>query len=342
MFEFLKRGRQSAPPNTQSNVSAGKTRHSNPEILLKQLEWTTIRRLDGQLQGDFRTLFRGSGLMLADLREYQAHDDIRHIDWNVTARMRTPFVREHLEEREISAWFLVDLTGSINFGSGPMTKRMLALNYVATLARLFTRHGNRVGAILYEGPNSLTHGIIAPRSGRAHVLHLIHRMQHQNNTRQRGETNLKDLFTLAQAVIKRRSMVFVISDFISVPGWESALKSLASRHDMVAARLMDPMEGSMPENGMLLVEDIETGEQVLLDSDDTGFRRRYTEHAQAFEHALHEAFEKSGVDCIELDTSESVDRSLIRFLRLRKRRAQVGQGNATMPTSMQTSRVNHT
>ena len=277
--------------------------------------------------------------MLADLREYQAHDDIRHIDWNVTARMRTPFVREHLEEREITVWFLVDLTGSINFGSGTVTKRMLALNYVATLARLFTRHGNRVGAILYEGPRSLSRGIIAPRSSRAHILHLIHRMQNQSVTMERGETNLKDLLALAQSVIQRRSTVFLISDFISVPGWESALKPLASRHDMIAARLMDPMEGAMPEYGMLLVEDIETGEQVLLDSDDAGFRKRYAEQALAVEHALHDVFNNAGVDCIELDTTEAVDRSLLRFLRLRKRRAQVRQGNTFNHFSTQSPRV---
>ena len=339
MFEFLKRGTKSASSVSQSNVTAGTTPLLKPEVLLKQLEWTTIRRLDGQLQGDFRTLFRGSGLMLADLREYQAHDDIRHIDWNVTARMRTPFVREHLEEREITIWFLVDLTGSINFGSGAVTKRMLALNYVATLARLFTRHGNRVGAILYEGPRSLSSGIIAPRSSRAHILHLIHRMQKQSATKERGETNLKDLLALAQSVIQRRSTVFLISDFISVPGWESALKPLASRHDMIAARLMDPMEGVMPEYGMLLVEDIETGEQVLLDSDDAGFRKRYAEQALAVEHALHEVLNNAGVDCVELDTTEAVDRSLLRFLRLRKRRAQVRQGNTFNHFSTQSPRV---
>ena len=131
MFDFLKRFNKAS--EQQAEVPP-----ANPELLLRHLEWTSVRRLDGQLQGDYKTLFRGSGLMLADLREYQLHDDVRHIDWNVTARMRTPYVREHLEDREISAWFIVDLTGSIHFGSKSMSKIDLATRYVATLARLLT------------------------------------------------------------------------------------------------------------------------------------------------------------------------------------------------------------
>lgn len=312
MFEFLKR---LAKPVAQTVV----TKPADPDLLLRHLEWTTVRRLDGQLQGDFRTLFRGSGLMLADLREYQAHDDVRHIDWNVTARMRTPYVREHQEDREISAWFLVDLTGSIDFGSGVISKRSLALTYVATLARLLTRHGNRVGAILYDGPASLKHGIIPPRAGRKQVLHLMNRMQETSTTRQQGETNLNDLFNLARAVIKRRSTVFVVSDFISLPGWEKTLKPLATRHDVVAARLFDPLEEQLPEAGIFLVEDIETGEQIYVDSNDSGFRQRFANQAVIHEQLLQEAFSNSGVDCIELETSEPIDQSLIRFLRLRKR-----------------------
>ena len=323
MFELLRRSLAPPPTATQSNATVNKSREANPEALLNELEWTTIRRLDGQIQGDFRTLFRGAGLMLADLREYQAFDDVRHIDWNVTARMRTPFIREHLEEREIAAWFLVDLTGSINFGSGLINKHMLALSYVATLARLLTRHGNRVGAILYEGSGSHRHTIIPPRSGRLHILHLIHRMLTPNSSLQHSETNLKDFFQFAQSVIKRRSMVFIVSDFISVPGWEASLKPLSQRHDVVAARLMDPSESCLPAEGLMFVEDIETGEQVLVDSDDAGFRKRYAECAQTVDKTLYEAFEQSGVDCLELDTSETIDRSLMRYLRLRKKKSHL-------------------
>src|SRR5438445_13693062 len=121
----------------------------NPEQVLRRLEWTVIRRLDGLLHGDYRTLFRGFGLDLADLREYQYHDDVRYIDWNVTARLQTPYVREYNEDREVTAWFLLDLSPSVDFGSQDIKKRAVSTELVAVLARLLSRHGNRVGAMFY-------------------------------------------------------------------------------------------------------------------------------------------------------------------------------------------------
>src|SRR3954463_15717208 len=146
---------------------------SRPEALLRKLEWTVIRRLDGLLHGDYRTLFRGFGLDLADLREYQYLDDVRHIDWNVTARLQTPYVREYNEDRAINAWFLLDLSPSVDFGSGEVRKRSLAADFVAVLARVLTRHGNRVGALLY---GDKVDTVIPARSGRRHVLHLMDKM----------------------------------------------------------------------------------------------------------------------------------------------------------------------
>src|SRR5215217_3611641 len=157
-------GGAAAPPPTRERTS---------EALLKRLEWTVIRRLDGLLQGNYRTLMRGAGLDLADLREYQHHDDVRHIDWNVTARLQQPYVRQFTEDREMSAWFLVDLSGSVDFGSDTLTKRSVAREFVGVLARLLTRHGNRVGAVLY---GSAVDTVIPARSGRQQVLHLLQRM----------------------------------------------------------------------------------------------------------------------------------------------------------------------
>ena len=139
--------------------------------MLRRLEWTVIRRLDGLLQGDYRTLMRGAGLDLADLREYQHHDDVRHIDWNVTARLTIPHVRVFTEDREMAAWFLLDLSPSVDFGSGEQRKRNVSADFVGVLARLLTRHGNRVGAMLY---GSGVDTVIPTRGGRRHVLHLLH------------------------------------------------------------------------------------------------------------------------------------------------------------------------
>ena len=145
----------------------------NAEALLKRLEWTVLRRLDGLLQGDHRTLMRGAGLDLADLREYQHHDDVRHIDWNVTARLQQPYVREFTEDRELSAWFLVDLSASVDFGSDRFTKRRIAREFVAVLARMLTRRGNRVGALVY---GTEVDTVLPARGGRTHVLELLQRM----------------------------------------------------------------------------------------------------------------------------------------------------------------------
>src|SRR5438093_12469758 len=137
---------KNSPPD-----STPKTFQASAEQLLRRLEWTVLRRLDGLLQGDYRTLLRGFGVDLADLREYQHHDDVRHIDWNVTARLQTPYVRVYNEEREVTAWFLLDLSPSVDFGSQNIKKRAVSTELVAVLARLLSRHGNRVGAMFYGG-----------------------------------------------------------------------------------------------------------------------------------------------------------------------------------------------
>ena len=208
----------------------------NAEALLKRLEWTVLRRLDGLLQGDYRTLMRGAGLDLADLREYQHHDDVRHIDWNVTARLQQPYVRQFTEDRELSAWFLIDLSASVDFGSNRFTKRRIARDFVAVLARLLTRHGNRVGALLY---GTEVDTVVPARGGRLHVLELLRRMAIRPAESAAGSTDLRDLLTTGQRQIKRRSSVFVVSDFISAPGWEQALGQLALRHEVTAVRLFD-------------------------------------------------------------------------------------------------------
>lgn len=332
MFNFLKRFAKSPAVEVTSPPF-------NPDLFLRQLEWTAVRKLDGQLQGDYRTLFRGAGLMLADLREYQMHDDVRHIDWNVTARMRTPYVREHEEDREISIWFLVDLTGSIHFGSSAVTKQQLALNFVAVLARLFTRHGNRVGAILYAGPSSQASLVIPVRSGRKQVLHIIEQMHQLSEKQLQGETSLSELFQLASMAIKRRSTVFVISDFISSPGWDKPIHQLSTRHDVIAARLVDPAENKLPASGIILIQDSETGEQVFVDSEDKGFQRRFTEHAEAHATHLAQIFAQSSVDCLELDTTESVNDALMRYLLLRKRKASLTRAPNSHNSTATQSRV---
>jgi len=291
--------------------------------VLRRLEWKVIRRLDGLLQGDYRTLLRGAGLDLADLREYQLHDDVRHIDWNVTARMQTPYVRVYTEDREMSAWFLVDLSPSVDFGSGELRKRNVSAEFVAVLARLLTRHGNRVGAMLY---GSGVDTVIPTRSGRRHVLHLLHKMLDRVTAVESGPTRLQDLLSSAASLIRRRSTVFVVSDFISEPGWERALALLAQRHEVVAVRVLDPLELDLPDLGLLTLRDSETGEQLVVDTHDAGFRKRFARIAAQREAELREALVKSGVDALELSTDADLVDAIVRFVDMRKRRSQLTAG----------------
>jgi uncharacterized protein (DUF58 family) len=295
------------------------TSASTPERILQRLDWQVIRRLDGLLQGDYRSLFYGYGVDFADLREYQPEDDIRYIDWNVTARMDTPYIRQYVEDREITAWFLLDLSPSVDFGTLQSQKRTVLIDFVATLARLLTRHGNRVGAIFYGSRIERT---IPARGGRIHVLRLVNDLMKQPRLPRAPFTNLTPLIEGGLRAIKRRSLVFIISDFISEPGWEKPLILLNQRHEVLAVRLTDPREMELPDVGPIIMEDAETGEQLYVDTHDKKFRLRFEEAARRREALLNEAFKHAGVDFISLSTEEDLVRAIVRFATLRQQRRQ--------------------
>lgn len=305
------------------------------EQWLRQLEWVVLRRLDGLLQGDCRTLLRGVGMDLADLRGYQHHDDVRHIDWNVTARLQEPHVRVFTEDREMSAWFLLDLSASMEVGSGERRKCQVAADFVAVLARLLTRHGNRVGALLY---GTGLEAVIPARASRLHALQLLHRLHARapaDAASPSGPTRLHELLETAGRLLRQRCTVFVVSDFISAPGWEKPLGQLAQRHDAVAVRLLDPLERELPDLGLIPLHDPETGQQLLVDTHDAGFRRRFACLAARREAELRQALGRAGVDTLELSTDSDLAESLVRFTELRQRRSRTlaraapGQPSAT-------------
>jgi len=290
-----------------------------PEQVLQRLDWRVIRRLDGLLQGDYRTLFYGPGVDFADLREYQPGDDVRHIDWNVTARTSTPHVRQYLADRELTAWLLLDRSPSMMFGAADRTKQHVLTDLVATLARLLTRGGNRVGAILYE---NAVEQIIEPRSGRNQVLRIARELL-RPPAASGAETDLVGLVRTAASVIRRRSLVFVISDFISEPGWERGLALLAQRHEVVAIRVWDPREVEMPDLGVVVMEDSETGAQLFVDTSDPRFRRRFRAAADAREERLQTGLQHAGLDLFAVSTNEDLVQALIRLLLVRKQRRAV-------------------
>ena len=321
----MKRWWRADPPAPPLQAAAANDAAPGAERALRRLEWTVIRRLDGLLQGDYRTLLRGTGLDLADLREYQAHDDVRHIDWNVTARLQTPHVRVFTEDREMAAWFVLDLSRSVDFGSGARAKRDISADFVGVLARLLTRHGNRVGALVYGRD---LEAVIPPRGGRRHVLHLLQAMERRAAALplHEGMTRLSDLLASAARLMPRRSAVFVVSDFLSEPGWEKPLGQLAQRHEVVAVRLFDPLERELPDLGLVPLNDAETGEQLWVDTHDKGFRVRFARIAAQREATLRASLARSGVDALELSTQDDLVEAIVRFADLRKRTVRPGAG----------------
>jgi len=290
--------------------------NTTAERLLQRLDWHVVRRLDGLLQGDHRTAFYGIGTDFADLREYQPGDDVRYIDWNVTARLDTPYVRQYMDDRELTAWLLLDRSLSMTFGHIDRPKALVLTELVATLARLLTRDGNRVGAVLYD---NAVERVLEPRSGRNQVLRLARDLL-RPPTNAGTATDLSGLFRFGLNTVRRRSLIFVISDFISEPGWERPLGLLAQRHEVVAVRLWDPRETELPHAGIIVVEDAETGEQLFVDTSDAAFRRRFHDAAAAREQQLRLAVTRAGVDLYELSTSDDLVLMLLRMITLRKRR----------------------
>lgn len=288
-----------------------------PEAILRRVEWTVIRRLDGLLQGEYRTLFRGHGMDLADIREYEPGDDVRYIDWNVSARMDTPYVRQYLEDREVTAHFLLDLSPSVDFGTINTLKRDQLVDFVAVLARLLTRHGNKIGAVLYAGKVERT---IPAGSGKLQVLRLLHEVTSLPRLQSAPYTSVSDLVEHALRTIKRRSLVFLVSDFFTAPGWDRALGVLARRHEVVAVRLEDPRERELPDIGMVILNDAETGESIHVDTHNAKFRKRFEAVVQNREAELRQAFSRSGVDVLTLSTEEDLVGAVLRFAILRKQR----------------------
>ncbi len=296
-----------------------------------------IRRLDGLLQGNYRTVFRGFGLELAELREYQFNDDVRAIDWYVTARMQTPYIRLRVEDRDLTAWFLLDISPSMDFGTARTRKSDLLVDCVGVLARLLTRHGNREGALVFNG--SAIHAIPA-ESGRMQVLRMLKDIMEEPRLPRAPMTRLATLLEAAERVVRRPSLVFIVSDFISAPGWDRPLSILTQRHEAVAVRLLDPRETSLPDIGLVVLEDAESGQQLHIDTHDAGFRARFEQGARKRETDLRTALARCATDVLEISTEGDLVQEIVRFANIRKRRKSSGTaGHASRPVAAGTANV---
>jgi uncharacterized protein (DUF58 family) len=291
--------------------------------LLRRLEWQVVRRLDGRLQGAYRTVWHGAGIDFTDLRVYTPEDDVRHIDWNVTARLDEPFVRQYTEDRDLTSWLVLDRSASMRFGTPPHGKDSVLTELSACLARLLTQGGNRVGAILYDNH---AHRVVPPRTGRLHTLRLAHELTRPlpaSVAKQGLTTDLGAMMRLAATTAQRRSLVFVISDLIGERNWDRALALLAHRHEVVVVRVVDPVELDLPDVGVVVVEDAETGEQVLVDTSDPLLRERLAAEVDARESGLAAALGTSGVTSHRVTTDQDLAEVLIEMVRRSRREYRV-------------------
>ena len=283
--------------------------------LLRRSRWPVLRRLGFHPGGDERSSLRGAGLEYSDVREYQAGDDPRTIEWNITARSDRPYVRESLPDRGLDAWLLVDITRSLDWGTARCLKRQLALEFSAVVGQLLIGRGNRVGALLFD---DRVRSIIPPSAGRTALLQLIARMERAAESPADGPTDLGRALTEAGRLIRRPSMMVLISDFMTPGGWQKPLSALAIRHEVVAAWITDPREREIPDVGVVTFEDPESGEQILVDTRSAHLRARFQEAAGAQRETIRADLLRARAAIAELSTAAETVPQLVAFIKQRE------------------------
>ena len=287
-----------------------------PELLQKvrRIEIRARRLVDHLFSGEYHSIFRGRGLEFSEVREYQPGDDVRIIDWNVTARMGTPYVKKFVEERELTVLLAVDVSASEAFGTAPQTKAEVAVEMAALLALAAVRNNDRVGLIAFSDQ---IERFVPPQKGSQHVLRLIRELLYLHP--EHHATDITSAVQFVSRIARRRSVVFLISDFLA-GDYEAALRVAARRHDIIAVSLTDPRETDLPDAGLLELEDPETGQRVVVDSGDAGARRRYAEAAERRSEERRRLLGTVGVDEVPVLTDRPYVQSLMAFFQARARR----------------------
>jgi uncharacterized protein (DUF58 family) len=287
-----------------------------PELLrkIRRIEIRARRLVDHLFLGEYHSVFRGRGLEFSEVREYQPGDDVRIVDWNVTARMGTPYVKKFVEERELTVYLLVDASASEGFSTAPQTKAELAAEIGALLALAAVRNNDRVGLIAFTDQ---VERFLPPQKGSQHVLRLIRELLYLRPAH-RG-TDIAAAVGFLSRVARRRSIAFLLSDFLA-SDYEAALRVAARRHDIIAISLSDPRETELPEAGLLELEDPETGQQIVIDSGDARVRQRYAEAGQRRREERRRLLSAVGVDEVPIMTNRPYVQSLMAFFQARARR----------------------
>lgn len=296
------------PPNTEEMA---------PDEVLRRLEMTIGRRLDGMLSGDYRGLVPGHGTEQGETRRYQPGDDVRRIDWNVTARMQMPYIRETIAERELETWLLADVSPSLDFGTTRCTKRDMAVAAAGSIAFLTARANNRLGAVLLTKDGIAT---VPPRSGRNHLRAVMHRVITAPRGDGGGSTDLRAGIERLAGPGKRRGLAVIVSDFLAPPDWHLALRSVSAQHEVLAIEVLDRREIELPNVGVLLVRDPETGREREVQTADPALRARYVKAAKEQRKNIADALRRAGADHLVLRTDRDWLTDLVRFVAMRRHR----------------------
>jgi uncharacterized protein (DUF58 family) len=293
--------------------------------LLRRLHWSVVRPLATRLNGDERSRLVGPGVEFAGVRDYQPGDDVRRIDWNLTARTNAPFVREAHVEGAIDVWLVVDVSGSVDWGTGECLKRYRAIELAAVAGQLLGRHGNRLGLLLFADQPL---DVVSPATGRAHLERVVGRLRMHPRSTSRGATDLSAALMVVHRLARRPSLIVLATDFLVPDGWALPLRMLARRHEVVAARLRDPREVSLPDVGLVTFEDPETCEQLTVDTGNPRLRLRFGQAAAVQAQRIDSALVACGVDRLVLGTEQPMLPALASFLEARRRRRGLQRGHA--------------
>lgn len=285
------------------------------EILkkIKKLDITTKQLSDGIISGNHNSIFKGQGIEFSEIRDYRAGDDIRSIDWKVTARFNSPYIKEFIEERDLQVYFVIDVSGSGSFGTH-ISKQEKSLEIIASLMFAALRNNDGVGIFLITDH---VEKYIPVKKGKKHLLQSLNILT--SFTPNSTKTNLKNPLEHISRIIKRKSLIFVISDFIDGTEYLKPLKILRKRHDILALRIIDSREKEIPDVGMIELEDDETGEQILVDTSDEEFRNSYSRLITERDLQFQKTMKKNKIDTISFLTDQKYSDSLKKFFKKRFR-----------------------
>jgi len=281
---------------------------------VKRIEIHTTRLANDMFSGEYESVFKGQGIEFAEVREYVPGDDVRSIDWNVTARSSKPFIKQYVETRELTVLFAVDASSSCYFGSHQKLKSEVAAEIAAVLSFSATRNNDKVGLYIFSDKTEL---FIPPKKGKKHVLRVIREIL--THRHQKRGTELANALEYLNLILKRRAIVFLISDFIA-DGYDRQLKMLAREHDVIAIHLTDPRERVLPDVGRVVVKDAESGKQITINTASARVRQNYSEQASKRMMKIEFLFKRCGIDRIEIDTSQSFIEPISRFFKQREKR----------------------